>query len=594
LFLLSSAAEPEAVVAEAIEEGRQRTRRGFGDASEAAEFVAMLEKFERGEISADEYRGYRLTRGIYGQRQDEVHMVRVKIPQGVLSGLQLRVLADCADRYSRGFGHVTTRQNLQFHFVKPRDVAPFMEAVARSGLTTREACSHTVRNIAACASAGVCDGAPFDVTPYAEAMTRHFLRHALGSGLPRKFKISASGCEDDCGQGAINDIGILARVRDGQRGFRVTAGGGTSTLPRSGAVLHEFLPADEVLEACEAILRVFNAEGERKNLKKARMKWAIERLGFPRFRALYEEQRAAIAAEGGRPYTPGPEEEPPPRRASDPVPLRLVPREGYAAFQQSNVRSQRQKGFSTVEVRLKLGDVSSAKLRGLADLIERLGDGSLRTTNAQNLLLRWVRDEDLARVHQELSRLGIADAHAASLSDVVSCPGAETCRIAVTASRGIAQVLDEHLRAGDGTRAKGADGDIRISGCPNGCGQHHIAAIGLQGGVRRLGDKLVPQYHLAIGGGVDGTGAKFGRLVGKVPARRVAQAVDRLVAHFEANRSPGETQRAFFQRLSLKDAQKLIADLTEIDLASAKPEDFVDLGSEAAFKVVEMDGECAQ
>lgn len=581
-------------MAEAIEDVQQRSREGFGDLREAAEFVEMLERFERGELSADAYRTYRLTRGIYGQRQDEVHMVRVKIPQGVLSAPQLRVLADCADRYSRGFGHVTTRQNLQFHFVKPADVGPFMEAVARSGLTTREACSHTVRNVASCARAGVCAAAPFDVTPYAEAVTRRFLRHELGSGLPRKFKISASGCEDDCGQGAINDIGLLARVRDGRRGFRITAGGGTSTLPRSGAVLHEFLPEGELLEACEAILRVFNAEGERKNLKKARMKWAIQRLGWTRFRELYAEQREAISAEGGRPYAVGPEEAPPPRGPQAKVPLRLVPREGFAEFQRTNVRGQRQAGFSTVEVRLKLGDVSSAQLRGLADLIERLGDGSLRTTNAQNLMLRWVRDEDVPLLHQELSRLGLADAHAGSLSDVVSCPGAETCRIAVTASRGVAQVLDEHLRARDGVRPADADADIKISGCPNGCGQHHVAAIGLQGGVRRLGDKLVPQYHLAIGGGIDGAGAKFGRLVGKVPARRVAAAIDRLVAHFESRRTPGETQRAFFQRLDVKEAAGLLRDLTEIDLASAKPEDFVDLGSEAAFKVVEMDGECAQ
>jgi len=209
-------------------------RLGFADEKDLDAFVSKLGQFERGEIAPDAWKACRLVNGVYSQRQEgDAMMIRVKIPQGVLSGPQLRVLADCADRYSRGFGHVTTRQNLQFHFVKPHDVAPFMEAVARSGLTTREACSHTVRNIAACASAGVCDGAPFDVTPYAEAMTRHFLRHALGSGLPRKFKISASGCEDDCGQGAINDIGILARVRNGQRGFRVTAGGGTSTLQRS-------------------------------------------------------------------------------------------------------------------------------------------------------------------------------------------------------------------------------------------------------------------------------------------------------------------------------------------------------------------------
>ncbi|GAC1595114.1 MAG: nitrite/sulfite reductase [Myxococcales bacterium] len=581
-------------MAEAIEqiEGTSgRKRATFGDAREADEFVSKLEQFERGELTADQYRTYRLTRGIYGQRQDEVHMVRVKIPQGVLSGAQLRVLASCADRFSRGYGHVTTRQNLQFHFVAPRDVAPFMAAVAESGLTTREACSHAVRNVAACALAGVCAEAPFDVTPYAEAVTRHFLRHALGSGLPRKFKISASGCEDDCGQGAINDIGIIARVRDGQRGFRVLAGGGTSTLSRSGAELHEFLPATELLASCEAILRVFAAIGDRKNLKKARMKWAIQKIGFEKFRALYEVERAAIAAEGGRPFTPSPEEEPPERK---PVTLRLAPREDFGSWRATNVQAQRQPGFSAAEVRLKLGDISSAQLRALADLVERLGDGTLRTTNAQNLLVRWVRDEDLAALHQELVRIGLSDAHPGSLSDVVTCPGAETCRIAVTASRGVAQLLDEHLRPTDASRGARKDADIRVSGCPNGCGQHHVAAIGLQGGVRRLGDKLIPQYHLTLGGGIDERGARFGKFVGKVPARRVPEAVDRLLARFESERGPGETQRAFFERLPIAEAQRLIDDLTSIDAQTARPEDFIDLGSEAAFKVVEMDGECAQ
>jgi sulfite reductase (NADPH) hemoprotein beta-component len=583
-------------VAEAIEgtEGTSsRKRAPFGDAREAVEFVTKLEQFERGELTADEYRAYRLTRGIYGQRQDEVHMVRVKIPQGVLSAPQLRVLAQCADSFSRGYGHVTTRQNIQFHFVAPHDVAPFMAAVSESGLTTREACSHTVRNVAACALSGVCANAAFDVTPYAEAVTRHFLRHALGSGLPRKFKISASGCEDDCGQGAMNDIGIIARVRDGARGFRILAGGGTSTLARSGTELHEFLPAGELLTSCEAILRVFAAVGERKNLKKARMKWAIQKLGFAKFRELYEVERAAIATEGGRPFALTPEEQPP-ERAPAKVPLRLAPRADFASWRDPNVRAQRQPGYSTAEIRLKLGDVSSGQLRALADLVEQLGDGTLRTTNAQNLILRWVRDENLALLHQELARNGLSDAHPGSLSDVVTCPGAETCRIAVTASRGVAQLLDEHLRPSDAVRGLQKDADIRVSGCPNGCGQHHVAAIGLQGGVRRLGDKLVPQYHLTLGGGIDARGARFGKLIGKVPARRVPAAVDRLMARYQADRAPGETQRAFFERLPLADAQRLVEDLTEIDLETATPEDFIDLGSETAFKVVELDGECAQ
>jgi len=566
-----------------------QARESFGDVSEAAEFVSMLEKFERGEINSEQYRQFRLSRGIYGQRQDGVNMVRVKIPQGVLSGTQLRVLAECADRYSRGYGHVTTRQNLQFHNVKPEDVGPFMTRVAESGLTTREACSHTVRNVAACAHAGVCGDAPFDITPYAEAVTRHFLRAPLGSGLPRKFKIAASGCASDCGQGAMNDIGMIAQVREGQRGFRLLAGGGTATLSRSAGALHDFLPAEDLLVACEAIVRVFNQEGERGNLKRARMKWAIERLGWDGFKALYLREFEAIKAAGGRPLPVLPPEETPPQHPHRPETGAPTSRE-YVLWKNSNVRVQAQEGHVTATSWLKLGDISSDQLRATADLAEQFGDGTVRTTNGQNLLFRWIRTVELPAFWQGLNRWGLGQAHADGLSDVVSCPGAETCRIAVTASRGVAQHVGEHLRA----RERNDTGaDIRVSGCPNGCGQNHVAAIGLQGGLRRLNEKLVPQYHVTLGGGIDASGARFGRLIGKVPVRRVATAIDRLIAHYDAHHHPGELPRTYFQRLETEQARRLIQDLTEITEATATPEDFVDLGSSVEFKVVEMDGECA-
>jgi sulfite reductase (ferredoxin) len=565
-----------------------RHRESFGDAREAAEFVEMLERFERGELSSEQYRHYRLSRGIYGQRQEGQHMVRVKIPQGILSSAQLRVLADCADRYSGGHGHVTTRQNFQFHHVRPEHVSPFLEAIALSGLTTREACSHTVRNVVGCPYAGVCGHAPFDITPYAEAMTRHFLRGPLGSGLPRKFKISASGCEDDCALGAMNDIGIIARVQEGRRGFRLLAGGGTATLSRSAGVLNEFLPAEHLLAACEAILRVFNAEGERKNLQKARMKWAIQRLGWEGFRARYQQELEAILAEGGRPLPPlTPEEEPPSRPARAPANVKVTP--AFLRWKSTNARPQAQAGWVAATVRLELGDISSEQMRGLADLVEQLGDGTVRTTLQQNLLARWVREEELAELWHKLEALGLARTEAASVVDVVSCPGAETCAVAVTASRGMAQLLGNHLSARGAAEGLAATADIKVSGCPNGCGQNHVAAIGLQGGVRKLGEKLVPQYHLTIGGGVDRRGATFGRLVAKIPARRVPEAVDRLIAHYTEHRQESESPRAYFQRMDLSEAKRLVTDLAELDEAKAREEDFIDLQSKVEFKVVALD-----
>ena len=570
-----------------------RSRESFGDAKEAAEFVAMLERFEKGELNAEQYRQYRLSRGVYGQRQENLHMVRVKIPQGLLTGAQLRALADVADRYSRGYGHVTTRQNIQFHHVKPEHAGPFLLALADCGLTTREACSHTVRNVVACAYAGVCSGAPFDVTPYAEAVTRHFLRAQWGSGLPRKFKITASGCEDDCAKAAMNDLGIVGRLVDGQRGFRVLIGGGTATLPRSGRAVFDFLPEAQLLAGCEAVVRVFHREGERKNLHKARLKWVLERLGFEKVKELVHAELKVILDEGGRPLPELSVEGPPPKRDWPEVHDRRPLPAAFAEWRRTNVRAQVQPGYSAASVRLTLGDVGSAQLRELAVLAETYGDGSVRTTLGQNLLLRWVSDEALGALWRRLEAVGLGAAGADKISDVTSCPGAETCKIAVTASRGMAQKLTEHLTAKHADDGPAANADIKISGCPNGCGQHHVSAIGLQGGVRKVGEKLVPQYHLLLGGGVDGNGATFGRLVARIPARKIPEAVDRLLAHFEHHRAAGEDPRAFFTRLKLEDAKQLVADLAVLDAASATADDYVDLGSTVPFEVVATEGECA-
>ncbi len=573
--------------------GPARERASFGEAAEAAEFVRMLDRFERGEISSDAFRAFRLTRGIYGQRQDGVQMVRAKIPQGVLSAAQLRVLADVSERWSRGFGHLTTRQNLQFHFVRTADVAPMMEAINACGLTTREACSHAVRNVTACPYAGVCPGEAFDVTTYGEQITRFFLRGPLGSGLPRKFKIGLSGCADDCAQGAINDIGIVAKVEGGKRGFRITAGGGLSTLPRAGGTLAEFLPAGDLIPACEAVVRVFAAEGNRRNLHKARLKWAIERLGWDRFAALWREAFATARATRDNLPPPLGVEETEPRRER-PAPLATIPPAGsFARWRATNVRAQRQPGQFAATAWLRLGDVSGRQLRTAADLALRFGEGSVRTTNQQNLVFRWIREGDLPALWRRLDEAGLGAPDAASVADVVSCPGAETCRIAVTTSRGLAQLLGDTLRAAGAASGSGASTDIKVSGCPNGCGQHHVAAIGLQGGVRRLGDRLVPQYLLTIGGGIDEQGARFGRLVAKIPARRVPEAVERLLALYDAQRRPGQTPRDFFGRLPVETARARLADLAEMTERSARPEDFIDLGASVAFEVVTLDGECA-
>ncbi len=366
-----------------------RARLSFADEAEVDEFVATLERFERGELSADEWRAYRLVRGVYSQRQEGVAMVRVKIPQGILTGAQLRALADTARRYSRGFGHITTRQNVQFHFVRPSDLDAALHGLGQAGLTTREACGNSVRNITACPFAGVSADEPFDVTPYAEALTRHLLRQPLSSTLPRKFKIAWEGCAEDHAALAIHDIGFQARVRgaDGamERGFRVTVGGGTSTLCRSGWLLDGFLPAGDVLVLAEAILHVYRRLGDFRHKQRNRLKYLIEGLGFERFREEVLGELAGLKAAGGAhlPFDeqrPAAEDAPCWKRPAPPtleriaemlrgddlrppgVVPRVAPENAWARWSRTNLRPQRQQGHSLATITVPLGDLTAAQL----------------------------------------------------------------------------------------------------------------------------------------------------------------------------------------------------------------------------------------
>jgi sulfite reductase (NADPH) hemoprotein beta-component len=602
-----------------------RTRLSFADEAEIDDFVATLERFERGEVAPDEWRAYRLVRGTYGQRQAaDAQMIRVKIPQGILDATQLYALADVAEKYSRGFGHITTRQNLQFHFVRLHDVPPAMRVLGAAGLTTREACGNSVRNITACPYAGVAADEAFDVTPYAEALTRFLLRHPLSSALPRKFKIAFEGCGEDHALTAINDIGWRARVRvrDGvtERGFRVTIGGGTSTLPKAGDELYEFLPAGDMLGVAEAILRVYHRLGDYKHKQKNRMKFLIRSLGFAAWRVEFEQALSEVRDTGGvrLPFDPlAPPVEtapdwsrpgPPPatdvaeRATSAPVHgPGIVPRasqglvvlnQDYLGWTASNVRLQKQEGYAIVAVTVPLGDLTGAQLRVLADLAQSYGDGAVRVTHDQNLLLRWISVIDVPALYERLAAASLALSGAHSLADVTSCPGAETCRIAVTQSRGLGQLLGEHLRARPDVVAEAPGLRIKISGCPNGCGQHHIAGLGFQGSVRKLGDKVVPQYFVMLGGGVEEGRATFGRLAAKVPARRIPQAVDRLVALYAAERTEGESAPAYFRRVDLTRAKSVLSDLAALTVDDVSSEDFIDLGEQEEFKVETQEGEC--
>jgi sulfite reductase beta subunit-like hemoprotein len=606
-----------------------RARLSFACESDIAEFVETLERYEAGELTADQWRAFRLVRGVYGQRQDDVQMFRVKIPQGVLSAEALQALADACEIWSRGFAHITTRQNIQLHFMKLADTEGCMRRLAQVGLTTREACGNSVRNVVACPFAGVCQTEAFDVSPYAEALTRYFLRHRLSSSLPRKFKISFGGCEPDCAGGAFNDIGFRARVRDingnVERGFRVTVGGGTATLCQSGWLLCDFLPARQILDAAESVLRVFHVHGNRRSKANARMKYLIRKIGWGAWKGLYDKQLEAVRAEGGAllPFDPcnPPVEEPPSWECRSQAPdesevgqraggarvqgpgivpevVAAVPQPSSTAefvdFCRTNVRAQRQAGYFGVTVHVPMGDLTGPQFRVLADLALAYGDGSVRTTQQQNVMLRWVRREDLLELYRRLRAGGLGRGGADTIADVTACPGAESCRLAVTQSRGLGRELTRFLESRPDLVALASDASVKISGCPNGCGQHHVATFGFQGGMRRLsGNAVIPQYQLMVGGLVDNEAARFGRRSVKIPARRVTQALERLLEWYRDNRSSQETVTQFFARADLKEIEALLIDLCAISTVEACAEDYIDIGEDHAFTGETKEGECA-
>jgi sulfite reductase beta subunit-like hemoprotein len=599
-----------------------RARLSFADAYDIDEFVATLERFERGEITADQWRQFRLVRGTYGQRQaDDAQMLRVKIPQGVLSAEQLEALADVGEQYSRGFGHITTRQNVQFHFVKLHDVEPAMRLLADVGLTTREACGNSVRNITACPYAGVAADERFDVTPYAEALTRHLLRHPLSSTLPRKFKIAFEGCPIDHVMASINDLGFRAVVSEhGGRGFRVTAGGGTAIMTRSGGVLHEFLPASEILRVAEAVLGVFKRFGDYQHKQRNRMKFMIRELGWTRWREEYERELTACRLQGAVPTLDidPPATEPKLDEARDSalsvgdiaarvaagrvtgpgltpavVPVDAPGDEEFMQWRATNVHPQKQFGFVMAVAAVPLGDLTSEQMRVLAQMSRAYGDGSVRVTPEQDLVFRWISSCDVGQVYRRLAAAGLGFAQAGTVADVTSCPGAETCRLAVTQSRGLGRLLEDHLRARPDLIAAADGARIKVSGCPNGCGLHHIATIGFQGSVRRVGSKAVPQYFVMLGGGATDGGAVFGRLAAKIPARRIPEAVDRLIGLYAREKEVSESATAFFARIGIEQVKPLLADLERLEANDAVPADFIDLGEAAEFAPEVMEGECA-
>ncbi len=547
-------------------------------------YETELRRVQAGQMPENIFLEFRLRHGVYGQRQEGVQMQRIKIPMGLLDNAKMHALADLSEEYADGVSHVTTRQDIQYHFVDINDTPNLMRRLAEAGITTKEACGNVVRNVTSCPESGVCRDEAFDVTPYAQAMAYFLLRHPDAQNFGRKFKIAFSGCEDHaCGLAMMHDIGAVAKIQevDGKpvQGFQVFLGGGLGSLPHLAALYKDFVPADDMLPLAQACARVFARLGEKQNRAKARMKFLVARLGMEEFSRLLEEELARLpqderwsrefaeakAAYADEPLKPGSE--------------LMVPADADAELSRwldVNVRPQQQAGYSMVEIFLPLGDISADQLRGLAKLCEKHVKDTVRTTVSQNFLVRWVPNGDLPAFHEGLKALEIAAAGAGRLADVTACPGTDSCKLGITSSRGMAAVLQEKFANGMSDIADRDDLKIKISGCFNSCGQHHIADIGFFGSVQRKGNNIAPVVQVVLGGTTKQNAKSFGLTVGKVATKNAPDVVRRLSDFYSAEKDGDETLADVVNRVGKARLKTELGELVQLPTHEENPEFYRD------------------
>jgi sulfite reductase beta subunit-like hemoprotein len=575
-----------------------------------------IERFERavaqylaGEISEDVFRVMRLNNGIYGQRQGGTNqMVRIKVPAGSIAPEQLDMMAYLADEYSRGWGHITTRQNVQMHFVELARVPEMMRHLGSVGLTTREACGDTVRNVMACHLAGACPHEHLDVTPWAEATFRHFVRNPLSQRLPRKFKINFSGCSTDCGQAMFNDVGVIAVTRTNdagvtETGFRVYIAGGLGANPHPALALEEFTAREDLLPTIEAALRVFDQAGNRDNKLRARMKWLVDTLGIDEVRRRVLKVRQFLPASstwpGGIPEevqklgdrAAGLSETIAATAVGQGVPVNLTPRDPYGRWVATSVIYGRANGSVSAVAYAALGDITAAQFRSLASIQRELA-ADVRLSNRQNVVFRGLTESQLPVLYARLEAIGMARPGAELSRDVVACPGADTCNIAVTQSRGLAKAIGTALEEEGLSEVGGVR--INISGCTNSCGQHHIADIGFFGAERRAHGRSAPGYQMLLGGYVGQEQIHFGDKALRLPAKAAPEAAARVVRRFNEERSAGEAFRSWMDRVG--GATAIAEGLRDLDVfpdPAEHPEYYADYDETGPFSAEVGESECA-
>jgi sulfite reductase beta subunit-like hemoprotein len=567
--------------------------------NEAEEFLA-----ER--LPENEFIGFRLKQGVYGQRQPNVQMVRVKLPFGGITPDQMDAFAAVVERYAPlNKGHITTRQNIQIHHVPLRDMESLIREISSTGLSSREGCGNTMRNVTGDPWAGVAADEVFDPTPYAGAYIRYFVRHPTTQLMPRKIKTSFTGSAADRAISGIHDIAFLAVERDGVKGFEIRVGGGTSIMARVAPTLYDFVEADngDYLKVTEAALRIFDRQDWlRVNRARARIKVLVDKIGIDAFRDQVEEelrgdwvQEREFDADLVERLRYDDDEQAnapakPPETASP-----NGDRTEFERFLEGNVQAQRQEGFSTVEVKITRGDLSPEQFRGLAEIMREHTGGYARSTVQQNFVLRWVRDESLYDVWQQLGELGLAEAGAREITDTVSCPGTDSCKLGIASSMGLNRAIKERVESMEITDSLTKRIHIKMSGCPNGCSQHHIANIGFYGASLKVGDRQMPAYIPHIGGNFEGGEVIFGtRLKSRLPAKRVPEAVERWIKLYEDEREEGEEFNPFAERVGAASFEAVVKELTmPAEFSLETMQQFIDWNRSSPYKVERGEGECA-
>ncbi len=561
-------------------------------------YEIQLDRFQAGQVEEATFTEFRLRRGVYGQRDDRSQMIRVKIPFGGLTAAQLEMLADVAEEFSDNIIHITTRQDVQYHYVDINTTAELMRRLASVDITTKEACGNVVRNVTACPLSGVCQDETFDVTPYSKALSAFLLGHPDAQDFGRKFKIAFSGCEEHaCGLANMHDIGAVAAVKevDGEvkRGFKLYVGGGLGAVPHQAKVFDDFVSAEELLPISQSICRVFTRLGERRNRNKARLKFVIAKHGIEEFRKLVLEDRETLRHDPE--WTAYLDD----LNVYDESPLKAPTQlngastpEGFKEWYASNVRLQSQPGYAFVTITLPLGDITADQTRALADISRKYVKDTIRATVEQNIVLRWVTMTDLPALYRELKEIGLGDPGAESMVDITACPGTDSCKLGVSSSRGLAAHLRGHfIEAGVQNEIK--DFRIKISGCPNSCGQHHIANIGFFGSSKRVGGHIAPVYLVLLGGHMIENASSYGLATGKIHANYIPAFIEELTGKYVDEKQDDETFTDYVARLGKVEIKSILSQYDQIPPYEEAPEFYIDTGDTKDYQLKTGVGECA-